>query len=245
MRELHTEFVPLDDIQIAYRQYGSGKALILLHGNSGSKAMFKNHQLKHFADFHNYAIDSRGHGQSRSQDSSLSINQFADDVIRFCKALQIKQAYVIGHSDGGNIALFLAKKAPELFPRLVAISPNYLVSGTTDPTLKTFNRIYKVLKFLDRAGISMRKTIMRFDLMLQDIGITEEELQSIQTDIRILYAEKDLVKEEHVMRLAGLIPGSTLQKIQGCNHVTILSNPQAIQVMRSWLMEGHEAVVIE
>ncbi|MEL7643786.1 MAG: alpha/beta fold hydrolase [bacterium] len=238
MSKLQAEFVSLDDIQVAYCQHGSGKALILLHGNSGSKAAFKKHQLESFADFHTFALDSRGHGQSRSHDTSLSISRIADDVIRFCQAMQIQQAYVVGYSDGGNIALFLAKKAPGLFPRLIAISPNYLVSGTTDSTLRTFNRIYKVLRFLDRAGLNMKKYVMRFDLMLTDIGISEEELRSIQTDFRILYAEADMVKEEHLVHLAGLIPGSILQKVPGCTHLSILSNPQAIAVMRSWLLEG-------
>lgn len=240
MRKLQTDFVSLEDIQVAYCQHGSGKALILLHGNSGSKSAFTKHQREHFLDFHTYAIDSRGHGQSRSQDSSLSISQIADDVIHFCQVMQIRQAYGIGYSDGGNIALFLAQKAPGLFPRLIAISPNYLVSGTTDSTLQTFNRIYKVLRFLDRAGLNMKKYIMRFDLMLTDIGISEAELQGIRTDVRILYAEDDMIKEEHLVHLASLIPGSTLQKIPGCTHLNILSNLKAIAVMRGWLLEGEQ-----
>ena len=240
MGKLQTEFVSLDNIQVAYCQHGSGKALILLHGNSGSKAAFKKHQLESFADFQTFALDSRGHGQSRSHDTSLSISQIADDVIHFCQVMRIRQAYGIGYSDGGNIALFLAQKAPGLFPRLIAISPNYLVSGTTDSTLQTFNRIYKVLRFLDRAGLNMKKYIMRFDLMLTDIGISEAELQGIQADVRILYAEDDMVKEEHLVHLASLIPGSTLQKISGCTHLNILSNPKAISVMRGWLLEGEQ-----
>ena len=238
MSKLQTEFVSLDDIQVAYCQHGRGKALILLHGNSGSKAAFKKHQREHFSDFHTYAIDRRGHGQSRSQDSSLSISSIADDIIHFCEVVQIQQAYVIGYSDGGNVALFLAHKAPRMFPRLIAISPNYLVSGTTDSTLRTINRIYKVQKFLDRIGFNMKKYIMRFDLMLTDIGITEEELQGIQADVRILYAEDDMVKEEHLLRLAELVPGASLQRIPGCTHLSIISNPQAIAVMRGWLLEG-------
>jgi len=86
--------------------------------------------------------------------------------------------------------------------------------------------------------LNMKKYIMSFDLMLTDIGITEEELQGIQTDVRILYAEDDMVKEEHLLRLASLIPGASLQKIAGCSHLSILSSPQAIAVMRGWLLEG-------
>ncbi|NMD31205.1 MAG: hypothetical protein GYA80_05775, partial [Chloroflexi bacterium] len=52
MNKLSTEYVDLGDIRIAYRQHGSGRALLLLHGNSGSKAMFKPYQLEHFPQFH-------------------------------------------------------------------------------------------------------------------------------------------------------------------------------------------------
>jgi len=62
MNKLSTEYVDLGDICIAYRQHGSGRALLLLHGNSGSKAMFKPYQLEHFPQFHTFALDSRGHG---------------------------------------------------------------------------------------------------------------------------------------------------------------------------------------
>ena len=129
-------YLDLDDIRIAYSEHGSGPNLILLHGNSGSKEMLRSYQTSHFTDFHTWALDSRCHGRSRSDDDSLSIEQIGDDVIRFCRAKGIAEAGVIGYSDGGNIALFLAKKEPALFPRVIAISPNYLVSGTTDSGLR-------------------------------------------------------------------------------------------------------------
>jgi len=47
-----------------------------------------------------------------------------------------------------------------------------------------------------------------------------------------------MVKEEHLLRLVGLIPGAFLQKISGCSHLSILSSPQAIAVIRGWLLEG-------
>jgi pimeloyl-ACP methyl ester carboxylesterase len=113
MNKLSTEYVDLGDIRIAYRQHGSGRCAPAVHGNSGSKAMFKPYQLEHFPQFHTYALDSRGHGQSISTDEEITIEQISRDVIRFCEAKGIHQADVIGYSDGGNIALHLANKAPE------------------------------------------------------------------------------------------------------------------------------------
>ncbi len=85
-----------------------------------------------------------------------------------------------------------------------------------------------------------KKAIMRFDLMLNDIGITAEELGSIQTSLRILYAEKDMIKEEHIKDMGGLIPGATIKKIVHCNHLTILYKRETIEDIRNYLL-GEES----
>ena len=237
MDKLPTEYLDLPDIRIAYTQYGSGQVLVLLHGNSESKSIFTEYQTKHFPVFHTIAVDSRGHGESKSTDDDYTIDQFSDDVINLCKAKGINQAYVIGYSDGGNIALFLAKKAPELFTRIIAISPNYLVSGTTDDALRTIRILYQIMSFLNRIGFGFKKNLMRFNLMLRDIGISDDDLRWIRTEVKIIYAEHDLIKEIHLQQLAALIPGSTLDKVNDCNHMTILNKPEAIEIMKRYFQE--------
>ena len=48
MSSLPTEYADLPDIRVAYTQYGSGRILILLHGNSESKRIFNEYQLNSF-----------------------------------------------------------------------------------------------------------------------------------------------------------------------------------------------------
>jgi pimeloyl-ACP methyl ester carboxylesterase len=235
MSKLPTEFVDLDDLSLAYCQHGSGPALILLHGNSESKSIFSKYQTEYFPAFHTFALDSRGHGESRSQDKNLSIEQISDDVIKFCKAKAITEAVVIGYSDGGNIALFLAKKVPELFTKLVAISPNTLVSGTTDSSLRLFKRIIKVMTFLSRVGFNFEKYLMTFDLMMHDIGLSDDDLKSIKTKVKIIYAEKDMIKEDHIKDIAAAIPGCELEKVMGCTHMSIIHDLNAIKLMQEYL----------
>jgi phosphatidylglycerol lysyltransferase len=237
MSSLETEFAQLPDIRIAFTQYGSGRILLLLHGNSESKSIFKEYQIKHFPMFTTIALDSRGHGESQSIDEAYTINQYSDDVINFCKLKGIQSAYVIGYSDGGNIALLLAKNAPELFSRIIAISPNYLVSGTNDAALRSIRFSYKILALLNRLGFNTKKSMMRFNLMLEDIGITDDELKSIRTELKIIYAEHDMIKETHLQQLAELIPNCSLDKINGCNHMTILHHEKAIEIMKNYLLE--------
>jgi pimeloyl-ACP methyl ester carboxylesterase len=235
MPKLQTKFLDLSDIRIAYCENGSGTNLLLLHGNSGSKSIFKLYQDKYFSNFHTYALDSRGHGESISIDSKYSINQYSDDVIRFCENLGIKKAYIIGYSDGGNISLFLAKKRPDIFERIIAISPNYLVSGTTDKSLKLLRRIYSIFTFLKKLGVDTTKMILKWDLMLNDIGLSDDDLKAIRANIHILYAQNDMIKEDHILSIGNLIPNTTTEKINNCSHISILNKQNTIASIKSIL----------
>jgi pimeloyl-ACP methyl ester carboxylesterase len=235
MAKLPTQYQDLGDARLAYCEHGAGPVLILLHGTSESKAIFAAYQQAHFNDFRTIAVDSRGHGETISNDDFYSIQQYSEDVIRLCRAKGITRAAVIGYSDGGNIALFLASRAPETFTKIVAISPNYLASGLTDGILRLNRAWTKTLRLLGRIGLPTRKAILRMNLVLDDIGISAGELSGIQTSLRILYAEHDLIKEEHLREIAHLVPGATLQKIARCSHLTILNTPETIADIRSYL----------
>ncbi len=234
-RHLPTRYLTLPTLRIAYCEAGSGTNLILLHGNSENKAIFKRYQVEYFTDYHTYALDSRGHGQSRSVDRAYSIAQYCQDVIDFCQARGIHKTHLVGYSDGGNIALLLAKNAPQLFERIVSISPNYLASGSEERFLQAITHRYERMKRWHRWGWPNRKKIMRYELMLNDIGISSEELKGIRTGMKILYAEREMIKEAHILEIAALIPHSELQKIKGCHHLNILEQPETVAAIRAYL----------
>ncbi len=235
MTDLPTQYIDLPDIRIAYHEAGSGPNLLLLHGNSESKKIFRRYQEEFFTEYHTFALDSRGHGQSQSVDTEYTIPQFCQDVINFCQAQGISKTHLVGYSDGGNIALLLAKNAPHLFEHIVAISPNYLASGTEEKTLRLFTRLSKLWKFLSRIGLPTRKLVMRFDLMLNDIGISADELKEIRTGMKILYAEEEMIKEDHIKEIAGLIPNTELERIAGCTHMNILNQAGTVAAIKAYL----------
>ena len=232
---LTTEYLVLHDIKIAYRQNGSGENLLLLHGNSVDKGIFKKYQLDYFSGFHTYAPDSRGHGQSISKDKALSYEQLSMDMIDFCKAKGIDHAAVIGYSDGGNLALWMAIKAPEIFTKVAAISPNILANGIWEGVIRFIQSFINRRAFFARFLEPVRKQVMRFKLMLTDTGITNEELKGIRTKMMILYAERDMVKESHILDFSSLIPGVSLVKIKGCNHLTIPYQKETIGKLQKFL----------
>ena len=235
MTRLKTEFIKLDDIRMAYWQHGKGENLIFLHGNSGSKAFFKQYLLDHFPMFHCYAIDSRGHGQSRSKDEQLSYEQQSEDILHFCQTKGIQNASVVGYSDGGNLALWLAIKDPERFDKIVAISPNTVASATTERSMNAIRKFIDTMTFWKRLGMPLKKQIMRFQLMLTDTGITDEDLKKISSKILLIYAEKDMIVEDHFLHIAELIPSIKLIKMNGCTHLSTPLQAETISHIRDFL----------
>jgi hypothetical protein len=76
---------------------------------------------------------------------------------------------------------------------------------------------------------------MRWKLMLNDIGITDDELKSIRANVYLLYAENDMIKEEHILQISQLIAGCRVKKIRGCNHFNIYRKEAAIREMAAYL----------
>ncbi len=232
MPRLLTKYFQVPDANLAYIENGSGPVLLLLHGNSGSKKDLLRYQTEYFQDFHTYAIDSRCHGETISEIPVLSFDQFSDDLLSFCAGNSITSASVIGYSDGGNLSLFLAKKAPHIFKNIVAISPNYLANGVSDNFQSGVEKAARFLTWLGRLGLHTRRIVMRLQLMTTDIGLTDGDLGAISTEVTILHAEHDLIKPAHIEQMARLIPGCKVELIQDCTHLTIIHKPAAVAAMR-------------
>lgn len=73
------------DIELYYREAGSGEPLIMLHGNGESGEYFIN-QIEHFQSrYRVIAPDTRGHGRSPRGEAPFTIAQFANDLYDFMR----------------------------------------------------------------------------------------------------------------------------------------------------------------
>ena len=67
-------------IELAYTEAGEGTPLVLLHGNGESKEYFAGQMQAFAAQYHVYAVDTRGHGQSPRGEAPFTLAQFACDL---------------------------------------------------------------------------------------------------------------------------------------------------------------------
>lgn len=70
-------------------------------------------------------FDNRGIGDSDKPAGPYTLDLMAEDVLGLMNALGIVKAHVLGHSLGGGIAYFMARKAPERIQSLILASTLY------------------------------------------------------------------------------------------------------------------------
>lgn len=111
-----------DGVALAYEEAGQGDPTIVLVHCWTCDHSFLAPQFRHFSASHRVInVDLRGHGESDKPRQAYTVAGFADDVAWLCGQLGVAQAVVMGHSMGGNVALELARRHPDLSRAVVMI----------------------------------------------------------------------------------------------------------------------------
>jgi esterase len=106
-------------MQLAYRKYGEGQPLLILHGLFGQSDNW-NTLAKRFGEsgFEVYTIDQRNHGLSLHSDV-WNYEVMADDIKEFIDEHNLKNSILLGHSMGGKTAMFFALKYDGILDKLI------------------------------------------------------------------------------------------------------------------------------
>jgi pimeloyl-ACP methyl ester carboxylesterase len=145
-------------MQLNYKVFGEGDPVLILHGMFGTLDNWQTIAKKLAEHFMVFIIDLRNHGRSpHSDDFDYAI--MADDIREFMENNWIYEAYVVGHSMGGKVAMQLASENPDLVTKLVLvdIAPKVYVGN--------HQTIFEALFSLDLDQLESRKEA---DQLLQE-----------------------------------------------------------------------------
>jgi esterase len=107
-------------MNLFYRKFGHGPALIILHGLFGSSDNWVSIAKVLSEHFEVFIIDLRNHGNSmHSKEHSYKL--LKDDLYEFIISQHIEKAVIMGHSMGGKAAMFFAVDYPEKVQALIII----------------------------------------------------------------------------------------------------------------------------
>lgn len=194
----------VNNVSIYYEKSGSGRPLLMVHGNGEDHFIFREAVEILKEHFSVYIIDSRDHGRS-TRVEELHYNDMAEDVVQFLDTLDLRDVVFYGFSDGGIVGLLAAQRTDRI-SRLI-------VSGAN----MTPNGVVWYLKLLIRGLYAVKKD-QKLRLMLTEPDITPEELKQITIPTTVIAGEKDLIQEKETRKIADSIPDSRLMILPGEGH---------------------------
>jgi 3-oxoadipate enol-lactonase len=106
--------IETNGIRTSYDVYGSGPALVLVHGLGGTGTDVWKKQIAELAhDFRVVVYDLRGSGRSEATPGPYTIELLVEDLHALVQALGLAPVALMGHSMGGSIVLAYADAHPD------------------------------------------------------------------------------------------------------------------------------------
>lgn len=220
-------FIQLQDVRMHYRVYGSGKQpLLLIHGNGGSVRSLEEAATYLANDYTVYLPESRCHGES-SDPGVISYHLMAADLVQFIEALSLEKPLIMGHSDGGIIAITLAAEYPDV--------PGAIISCGANSNPQTFKPYFPLGVFFK----NLFKKDKLNDMMLTEPDFTEDFLAQITCPAYIVCGQFDIMWLTDTRFIHQSIRGSDMAVVRFANHSSYISQDgkQAYALAKDWFLK--------
>ncbi|MES2617386.1 MAG: alpha/beta hydrolase [Bacteroidota bacterium] len=232
------KYQTINGIKLYYEEYGKGTPLLLIHGGLSSIKDVGMLIPELSKKFRVIAVDCPGYGRSEQADS-LSYQLMADYFSKMIDSMKLDSVYVLGYSDGGNIALLMAADRPDKVKKIVTFASASNTSGyypeataglsqLNPGTIETYFKWWldPHLKMTPQKD-KWKKFIADFSKMCTTpIIVPEEKLKKISTRVLIIQGDNDIVKPEHSLQLYQSIKGSQLCIVPAASHFILYEKPE-------------------
>lgn len=198
------------DGAINYVRHGGGEPVVLVHGVGANLASWDGVCASLGDQFDVLRLDLRGHGASARIDRPISVDDFAEDILRLMDENEVSRAHLVGFSLGGLIAQRLASRWSARFGRVVILSA--VAGRASDERARVLARLEAIRKDgIDAiVGPAMDRWFTKdfADRHPELIERRIEELRSVHVPSYLeayrVFGETELIDDLH------LIPNETL-----------------------------------
>jgi pimeloyl-ACP methyl ester carboxylesterase len=207
------------DIDLYAVDKGSGKALVLLHGNGESSDYFEA-QIASFARYRRVlAVDTRGHGRSPRGTGPFTLDRFVDDLAAFLARRGIDRADILGFSDGGNIALLFALKYPGRVRTLILNGANLNPLGLKPHVLLPIwlSWLTAVLRATSDEHAVRKKELL--SLMARAPHIRPSALCRIDAPALVIAGTNDMIRRRHTEKISRSLKNGRLVILSGSHFI--------------------------
>lgn len=241
-------YVEANGLNMFYMEKGKGHPLIFLHGGISTAEANWPKQMEFFSThFRVIVVDSRGHGRTNNPTEEFSYKLMADDIAALIQALNLKNPFVCGWSDGGQIVLEIGINYPDLTKALVAggvlseITDHYSSAmklwGIEGPGKVDYEKLREVIPQFVDALPEMHSPVYGpeyWKKLLHDISkmwldsshFPQKRIEQINTPILVIAGDRDAASSiDECVKMYKLIPNAELAIIPNANHDVYEAKP--------------------
>jgi pimeloyl-ACP methyl ester carboxylesterase len=122
-------------VELAFEERGSGPSVVLVHGATGTGAIWRETVAALGEGMRTIAYDRRGYGASGAPEAyaGTTFEEQAEDAAALIRSLDAAPAIVCGHSLGAGVCLDLMKRHAQLLRGAVLIEPPVLSLSAAGP----------------------------------------------------------------------------------------------------------------
>ena len=227
--------IEINGANIYYQTYGDDPSanrapIVLIHGSTIDSHTDWDSIAPELARHHKvFTPDCRGHGRSNNPGMSYSFKELADDVAAFVQTMGYERAHIIGHSNGGNVALVTLMEHPEVVQTCIPQAANAYVTRyliEREPRVFDPDRVAReapqwrdeMIRLHVGAGAGSSRPYWRELLWLTMKEIISEpnyspaELSRVEKPTLVIMGAEDTVNapDEHAQYIANNIPNAEL-----------------------------------
>ncbi|MEO1290531.1 MAG: alpha/beta fold hydrolase [Chloroflexota bacterium] len=226
---------------------------VLVHG-AGSQ--YNDFHVKIRRGLRTIALDLPAHGKSPRSSETISIENYAQDMIAFLDALALEKIILVGHSMGGGIAQQIALDYSQYLQGLVLIATGAklsvnqaIIDGIINTPEATARRIVKWSwgknideKMLQQGVEHLLETpidVIQADYIACDNFDVRDRLHEIHTPTLVIAGALDKMTQlEWNQELADKIRNSTLKIFEDNGHQVHVEQVEAVtELLQSWVSQ--------
>ena len=248
--EPSSRFVEVRGARLFVQTQGSGPPIVFLHGGLDDFDVSFAAQRAFFTAAHQVVgIDQRGHGHSPDDPRPYDYREMAEDTAAVIDKLGLGPVDIVGHSDGADIALLLARDHPALVRRVVLASGNLRadysgeelerrLSWTAEQVDDSLRKLSAHLPPRFQAehvavapdgpahwDVLLRKS---WRLWLTPVVIAPADLKRIRAPALVIAGDHDFVSIEETVELWRGLPHAQLLILPDTGHGTLQTRPDMV-----------------
>jgi pimeloyl-ACP methyl ester carboxylesterase len=238
-------YAPVNGLQMYYEVHGSGRPLVLLHGNLSTIGVDFGAIIPSLSKGRKViGVEQQAHGHTADIDRPLTIRNWTDDTVALLRHLGIERADVFGYSSGSAVAMQVAQDQPELVGKLVLASASYRNEGLHPGLLDNLEGIgpehlagtpfeQDYARVAPNPG-DWPKLIEKINELNAELPEwTADQVRAITAPTLLIIGDSDIVQPEHAVEMFRLLgggvigdlvglPRSRLAILPGTTHVTLV-----------------------